>query len=241
MHECGHGLYEAGVAPNLERTPLGSIRSSAIHESQSRLWENMVGRGRAFTGALLPSVRENSGGVLRDLDHQTLFRAVNAVSPSTIRIEADEATYGLHIVLRFELERALLAGDLAVSDLPAAWNERMRDYLGIDVPSNAQGVLQDVHWSAGLFGYFPTYAIGNLIAGQLWEQAQSDIPDLDDQLAAHELQGLREWLREKVHRHGSRYTDAELMDQVVGGPITIGPFISYLKAKLGDVYGITFA
>jgi carboxypeptidase Taq len=241
MHECGHGLYEAGIAPNLERTPLGSIRSSAIHESQSRLWENMVGRGKPFTGALLSSVRENSGGLLRDLDHQTLFRAVNAVSPSTIRIEADEATYGLHIILRFELERALLAGDLAVSDLPGAWNDRMREYLGVEVPSNAEGVLQDVHWSAGLFGYFPTYALGNLIAGQLWERVRSDLPDLDEQLAAHELQGLREWLREKVHRHGSRYSDAELLDRVVGGPITVGPFISYLKAKLGDVYGITLA
>jgi carboxypeptidase Taq len=241
MHECGHGLYEAGIAPELQRTPLGSIRSSAIHESQSRLWENMVGRGRPFTGALLPHVRETSGGVLGDLDHETLFRAVNAVSPTTIRIEADEATYSLHIVVRFELERALLAGDLAVSDLPAAWNDLMREYLGIDVPSNAEGVLQDVHWSAGLMGYFPTYALGNLIAGQLWERARLDMPDLDAQLSAHELQGLREWLREKVHRHGSRYSDVELLEQVVGGPITIGPFISYLKAKLGDVYGITLA
>jgi carboxypeptidase Taq len=241
MHECGHGLYEAGVAPELERTPLGSIRSSAIHESQSRLWENMVGRSRAFTGALLPVVRAHSGGALTDLEHESFFRAVNAVSPSMIRIEADEATYGLHIVVRFELERALLSGDLGIADLPQAWNSLMHDYLGVDVPSDAQGVLQDVHWSAGLIGYFPTYAIGNLIAGQLWERVRSDIPDLDDQLASHELQGLREWLREKVHRHGSRYTDTELIDQVVGGPITIGPFISYLKAKLGDVYGITFA
>lgn len=241
MHECGHGLYEAGVAPELQRTPLGSIRSSAIHESQSRLWENMVGRSRAFVSALHPAVTTHSGGVLDDLDRETLFRAVNAVSPSTIRIEADEATYGLHIVLRFELERALLSGDLAVTDLPEAWNNRMRDYLGVEVSSDAEGVLQDVHWAAGLIGYFPTYALGNLIAGQLWEGVRSDIPDLDRQLAAHELQGLREWLRQKVHRHGSRYSDVELLDRVVGGPIRTGPFLSYLKAKLTDVHGTTFA
>ncbi|MDE3132346.1 MAG: carboxypeptidase M32 [Acidobacteriota bacterium] len=236
MHECGHGLYEAGVAPELQRTPLGMIRSSAIHESQSRLWENMVGRSRAFCGALVEPLIAHSGGTLAGLQPQALFRAVNAVRPSTIRIEADEATYGMHIVLRFELERAVLAGELTVAELPEVWNARMRDYLGVEVTSDSEGVMQDVHWSAGLIGYFPTYAIGNLIAGQLWERAHVDIPALDELLAAHALAPLREWLREQVHRHGSRFSDSELLAQVVGGPVRVAPFITYLRAKLGDVY-----
>lgn len=238
IHECGHGLYEAGIAPALERTPLATIRSSAIHESQSRLWENMVGRSRAFCAALTPAVIRHSGGALAGLQPEALFRAVNAVQPSLIRIDADEATYGMHIVLRFELERDLLAGDLGVNDLPEVWKARMRDYLGVEVTSDADGVMQDVHWSSGLIGYFPTYAIGNLIAGQLWERARADIPDLDDRLTVHELTSLREWLRERVHTHGSRYTDSELLARAVGGDVTVAPFIAYLKAKLGEVYGL---
>jgi carboxypeptidase Taq len=241
MHECGHGLYEAGVDPQLERTPLGTIRSLAIHESQSRLWENMVGRSRAFCDALAPALIEHSHGALTGLAPGALFRAVNAVEPSTIRIEADETTYGLHIVLRFELECRLLQGELSVADLPEAWNQRMRNYLGIAVPSHTEGVMQDVHWSEGLIGYFPTYAIGNLIAGQLWQRVRADIPDLDAQLADHELQPLREWLRERVHRHGSRFSDADLLARVVGGPIQVAPFIGYLRAKLGEVYEVDLA
>jgi carboxypeptidase Taq len=241
MHECGHGLYEAGIAPELQRTPLGTIRSSAIHESQSRLWENMVGRGASFSNVLAPELVGYSDGALIGLQPEQLFRAVNAVRPSTIRIEADESTYGLHIVLRFELERALISGELPVSDLPEAWNTRMREYLGVEVPSHAEGVMQDVHWSEGLIGYFPTYALGNLIAGQLWERVHDEVMDLEEQLAAGELHGLREWLRENVHRHGSRYTDSELLDRVVGGPVAVAPFIAYLKAKLSDVYELDFA
>ncbi|MGH2863008.1 MAG: carboxypeptidase M32 [Solirubrobacteraceae bacterium] len=241
MHECGHGLYEAGVDPALQRTPLGTIRSSSIHESQSRLWENMVGRGRAFCAALAPALVEHSPGALAGLEPDALFRAVNMVAPSMIRIEADETTYGLHIVLRYELERSLLTGDLEVADLPEAWNARMREYLGVEVPSNADGVMQDVHWSQGLVGYFPSYAIGNLIAGQLWERANEDISDLDDQLARHELAPLREWLRENVHRHGSRYSDSDLLARAVGQPVQVMPFINYLRAKLGDVYQLDLA
>jgi carboxypeptidase Taq len=241
MHECGHGLYEAGINPELQRTPLGTIRSTSIHESQSRLWENMVGRGRAFCTALTPAVVEHSRGALDGLEPDALFRAVNMVQPSTIRVEADETTYGLHIVLRFELERRLLSGDLEVADLPGAWNAKMREYLGIEVPSDAEGVLQDVHWSAGLVGYFPTYAIGNLIAGQLWDRVREDIPELDEQLGARELAPLREWLRENVHRHGSRYGDTELLDRAVGEPVRVEPFVSYLRRKLGDVYQLDLA
>ncbi len=238
MHECGHGLYESGIAPQLQRTTLGTIKSSAIHESQSRLWENVIGRSRAFADVLAPAVAELSGGALGGLAPEKLFRAVNAVQPSLIRIEADETTYGLHIVLRFELERLLLAQELEVGDLPEAWNAGMRNYLGVEVPCNADGVMQDVHWSAGLVGYFPTYAIGNLIAAQLWAALRADLPDVDGQLARGELAQVRGWLRERVHRHGSRYSDSELLGKVVGGPVQVTPLIDHLKAKLSDVYGV---
>ncbi len=241
MHECGHGLYEAGIAPELQRTPLGTIRSSAIHESQSRLWENMVGRSRAFCAALAPVLAEHARGALDGLAPEALFRAVNTVQPSTIRIEADETTYGLHIVARFELELALLGGALDVSDLPEAWNAKMAEYLGVEVASHDEGVMQDVHWSEALVGYFPAYAIGNLIAGQLWARIRRDIPELEDQLARADLWPLREWLREQVHRHGSRYGDRELLGRVVGEPVRVGPFIAYLREKLAEVYQLDLA
>ena len=163
---------------------------------------------------------------------------MNCVTPSLIRVEADEVTYGLHIVVRFELEQELVEGRLAVRDLPEAWNARYAEYLGVDVPDDAQGVLQDVHWASGLIGYFPTYALGNLIAGQLFARAYTDLPDLDAQLGAGELYGLREWLRENVHRHGAKFTTGELLPRVVGGPIAVGPFIAYLKGKLSQVYEV---
>jgi carboxypeptidase Taq len=241
MHECGHGLYEAGIAASLQRTPLGHGTSLTVHESQSRLWENLVGRSRAFSGVLTPRVVELSGGALDGLDANTLFRAVNKVTPSLIRIESDEATYGLHIVLRFELEQELLDGKLDPNDLPEAWNAKMREYLGVEVPRDADGVLQDVHWSSGLIGYFATYALGNLVAGQLWETVQRQVPDLDSQIASGDLAGLRSWLRENVHQHGAKFDTTTLLDRVVGGPIAVAPFVRYLKAKLSDVYGVTLA
>jgi carboxypeptidase Taq len=238
MHECGHGLYEAGIAPSLQRTPLGHAESLGLHESQSRLWENMVGRGRPFSGVLAPLIARRFGGAVARLDPDTLYRAVNRVHPSFIRVEADEATYNLHVVLRFELEQELIEGRLTVEDLPEAWNARFKAYLGLDVPDDARGVLQDVHWSMGAIGYFPTYALGNLIAGQLWQRAQVDIPDLDTRVAGGDLRSLREWLLEHVHRHGSKFAMPELLERVIGGPIAVQPFVGYLKAKLGDVYGI---
>ena len=233
MHECGHGLYEAGIAPSLDRTPLGQIESLGLHESQSRLWENCVGRGRAFSGVLAPLI-EKSLGV--SVDAPRLFRAVNRVHPTFIRVEADEATYGLHIILRFELEQELINGRLAVADLPAAWNELFKESLGLDVPDDARGVLQDVHWSIGAIGYFPTYALGNLIAGQLWERAHLELPDLEDSIASGDLSPLREWLAEKVHRHGAKYGAEELLQRIVGAPIEVRPFVSYLRTKLEDAY-----
>jgi carboxypeptidase Taq len=238
MHECGHGLYEAGIAASLRRSPLGSARSLGMHESQSRMWENMVGRGAPFCRVLaqrMPGLFDWSPG---DVDADSLFRSVNRVSPSLIRVEADEATYSLHVVLRFELEQELIEGALSVADLPEAWNARVQEYLGIEVPDDAHGVLQDVHWAAGLIGYFPTYALGNLIAGQVWERARRDLPALDDRIAEGDLAPLREWLREHVHRHGSKFTTAELLEREAGGPIRVGAFTGYLSRKLAEVYGL---
>jgi carboxypeptidase Taq len=233
MHECGHGLYEAGIAPSLDRTPLGQIESLGLHESQSRLWENCVGRGRAFSGVLAPLIEKDLGV---GMDARQLFCAVNRVQPTFIRVEADEATYGLHIILRFELEQELIGGRLAVADVPAAWNERFKETMGLDVPDDARGVLQDVHWSIGAIGYFPTYALGNLIAGQLWERAHLELPELEDSIAAGDLAPLREWLAEKVHRHGAKYGANELVRRIVGAPIEVKPFVSYLREKLEDAY-----
>jgi carboxypeptidase Taq len=235
MHETGHGLYEEGIADSLQRTPLGHAESLALHESQSRMWENMVGRGRAFSEVLAPMIATQFGV---ELTPDTLFRAVNKTTPSFIRVEADEATYGLHIVLRFEIEQEMIEGRIAVGELPEAWNSRFTEYFGLEVPDDANGVLQDVHWSGGSIGYFPTYALGNLIAGQLWERVNSDIPDLEQRIAAAELLPLREWLREHVHRHGAKFTTQELLERVVGAPIAVGPFVDYLKAKLSVVYGV---
>jgi carboxypeptidase Taq len=237
MHECGHGLYESGIAPALMRTPLGAAESLGMHESQSRMWENMVGRGQPFCRVLAPRIAALAGGDLGAIEERSLFAAVNRVKPTFIRVEADEATYALHIVLRFELEQQLIDGSLAVADLPEAWNARFADYFGIEVTDDADGVLQDVHWSSGMFGYFPTYALGNLIAGQLWERAHRDLPQLDDQLAAGELSPLREWLREHVHRYGAKFTTEELLQRQTGSEISVKPFVRYLRAKLSDVYG----
>jgi carboxypeptidase Taq len=208
-----------------------------MHESQSRLWENMVGRGRAFCDILAPRIAKLGGDRLAGIDADRLYRAVNQVRPSFIRVEADEATYGLHVILRFELEQALIDGTLTVRELPEAWNARFQEYFGLTVSDDADGVLQDVHWAAGLIGYFPTYALGNLIAGQLWERAHAEIPDLEDQIAAGQLGTLRDWLGRRVHRHGAKFTTGELLQRELGAPISVAPFVGYLRNKLRDVYG----
>ena len=241
MHECGHGLYEAGLPPSLRRSPLGAVESLGLHESQSRLWENMVGRGRAFANVLAPLLSETGVDRLAGVGADDLYRAVNQVKPSFIRVEADEATYGLHIILRFELEQALIDGTLTVRDLPEAWNARVQEYFGLTVPSDAEGVLQDVHWAAGLIGYFPTYALGNLIAGQLWDRAHVEIGDLEERIAAGELGPLRDFLGRHVHRHGAKFTTSELLERELGAPMSVAPFVDYLRNKLGDVYGIDLA
>jgi carboxypeptidase Taq len=232
VHEFGHGLYERQVDPALARTPAAGGASSAWHESQSRLWENMVGRSAGFWRWCHPRVREALGDDFAAVTWQEAQRAANAVRPSLIRVSADEVTYGLHIVLRFELELALVEGELPVAELPAAWNERTREYLGIEVPSDADGVMQDVHWSEGLFGYFPTYALGNVIAGQLWSLIVAELPDLDERIAAGDFAPLREWLGRRVHRLGRRRMPAELLDEAVGGPLDPQPYLDYLESKV---------
>ena len=234
MHEMGHGLYEAGVDPALERTPLGSGCSSALHESQSRLWENVVGRSLPFWRWFYPRVQAAFPERLDGVDVERFHRAVNRVRRSFIRVDADEATYGLHIVLRFELEQELLEGRLAVAELPEAWNARFREYLGIDVPEDRLGVLQDVHWSGGSFGYFPTYQLGNVISVQIWERVREALPDVEEQIERGEFGELGAWLREHVYRHGRKLTPRELLERVIGGPIDPEPYIRYLESKFGS-------
>ena len=236
LHEYGHGLYENGVDPALDGTPLGRPSSLGLHESQSRMWENLVGRGLPFWRRFHEMFGESFPGKLDGRGAEDFFRAVNKVERSLIRIEADELTYDLHILLRFELERELIDGKLEPRDLPAAWNERMRTYLGVEVPDDAHGVLQDVHWAAGNFGYFPTYSLGNVIAAQLWHAAREAMPDLDEQIEAGRFAPLREWLREHVHRHGRKYSAAEVVERATGRPIEVDPYVTYLTEKFRALY-----
>src|SRR5918999_626694 len=234
LHEFGHGLYEAAVDRHLFRTTLDDPVSLGVHESQSRMWENVIGRSRPFCAWLLPRLAETLPGALDGLDAGRLYRAVNTVQPSLIRTEADETTYNLHIVLRFELELALTEGTLSIDELPAAWDEGMQRLLGVEVPGPADGVLQDVHWSAGLLGYFPTYTLGNLIAAQLWDKLADDVPDVDDLLERGEFAPIREWLREHVHRHGRKFPQRELLRRVTDQDLRVEPFLRYLREKLAD-------
>ncbi|MBA2516940.1 MAG: carboxypeptidase M32 [Solirubrobacterales bacterium] len=232
LHEFGHGLYAAGTDPGLDRTTLDRPVSLGVHESQSRLWENLVGRSRPFCDWLLPKLRLTLGSRLGSLDASGLFRAVNAVSRSLIRVEADETTYNLHIVMRFELELALLEGELAVAELPDAWNARMVSLFGVEVPDDGAGVLQDTHWGIGAIGYFATYTLGNLMAAQLWPKVRSDLPDLDESIAAGDFAPLRGWLGEHIHRHGRKFALRELLAKVTGEELSPEPFLRYLRAKL---------
>jgi carboxypeptidase Taq len=234
LHEFGHGLYENGVGEALARTPLGKPASLGLHESQSRTWENLVGRSLPFWRCFFAHVQSAFPSQFAGVGAEEFHRAVNRVEPSLIRVEADELTYDLHVLLRFELEREIVGGELALEDLPEVWNERMRSYLGVEVPNDADGVLQDVHWAGGSFGYFPTYTLGNVIASQLWEAARAALPALDTQLEHGELAQLREWLREHVHRHGRKLSAQELVQNVTGGPIEVGPYMRYLHDKFAE-------
>lgn len=239
MHETGHALYEQGLPKDRHfGLPLGESISLGIHESQSRMWENLVGRSRAFWRFFLPQTKAMFAPTLDDVTEDQWVWAVNAVRPSLIRTEADEATYNLHIMLRFELEQALLRDEVSVGDVPAAWNERMRQYLGITPPNDAAGCLQDVHWAAGLQGYFPTYALGNLYAAQLFEQARKELGDLDAMFARGEFRPLLQWLRTNVHRHGKRYSARQLVKKVTGNDLSPDALMRHLARKAADLYGV---
>jgi carboxypeptidase Taq len=233
MHEYGHGLYEHQVDQELDRSPLASGVSLGLHESQSRMWENLVGRSLPFWRFFYPRLQDRFPAELGSVDLETFYRSVNQVQPSLIRIHADEVTYNMHIILRFELEQEIIGGRVALKDLPEEWNRRMWDYLGIEVPDDARGVLQDVHWSGGSMGYFPTYTLGNVMSVQIWERLKEDLPELDEQVERGEFRPLRDWLGEHLHRHGRKYTPAETLEKVVGGLIETGPYLRYLRDKHG--------
>jgi carboxypeptidase Taq len=236
LHEAGHGIYEAGVPAGLRRTPIGHPSSLGFHESQSRLWENWVGRSRAFTATLLPILREEFPGRFDAVTSEQLYRAANRSRPSLIRVEADEVTYNLHIALRFELELELIEGALDAADLAGEWNRRTREYFGIEVPDHARGLMQDVHWAAGLFGYFPTYSLGNVVAAQLWEAMADQLGDPEEMISGGELAALRRWLAERVHRHGARYLPSDLAERALGGQPDPAALLRRLRRKYGELY-----
>ena len=238
FHEAGHGMYEQGVDPAYARTPLSGGVSMGVHESQSRLWENLVGRSRLFWSHYYPRLQEVFPEALGDTGLEGFYRAINTVQPSEIRVEADELTYNLHILLRFELEVALFEGSLAIADLPEAWNAKMEDYLGITPQSTATGALQDVHWAAGLFGYFPTYTIGNVLSVQLFDTATEQRPEIENGIGNGEFEPLLGWLRNNVHQSGSKYEPEKLLEKVTGRGIDTAPYLRYLGEKFSDLYGL---
>jgi carboxypeptidase Taq len=238
MHEAGHALYEMGI-DKAEHfgTPMGASVSLGIHESQSRMWENQVGRSKAFWSYFFPQLKGMFREALEDVSLDDFYGAINFVTPSYIRVEADEATYNLHILLRFELERAMLSGDLPTADVPGEWNSRFKKYFGIEVDKDANGCLQDIHWASGAVGYFPTYTLGNLYSAQFFAAARSDIPGLTEQFERGQFDVLLSWLRKNIHHHGRRYRAADLAVKVTGKPLSHKPLIDYMKAKYGEIYG----
>jgi carboxypeptidase Taq len=238
LHEAGHGIYDQGLRPEQFGLPPGTYLSLGIHESQSRMWENLVGRSRAFWQHFFPRLQATFPAAVGDAKLDDIFWAINHVEPSLIRVEADEATYNLHIIIRFELEQALLKQDLAVSDLPTAWNEKYEQYLGVKPPTDADGCLQDIHWSAALIGYFPTYSLGNLYASQFFEQADRDLGGLAAMFARGEFDPLKSWLNQRIHQPGQCYSAGELVQHVTGKPLSPEPLMRHLRGKLGPLYGI---
>jgi carboxypeptidase Taq len=238
IHETGHGLYEQGLPAEYIGTALGTAAGMAAHESQSRLWENQVGRSRAFWQYWEPFYRQAFPSSLEAVSSDDLYLAINDVHPISIRVDSDEVTYNLHIILRFEIEKALFEDRLAVADLPGEWNALSRKYLGLEPSNNSTGCLQDVHWSGGAFGYFPSYCLGNMLAAQLWHAVNTEIPDLQNQFAAGEFSGLLSWLRDRVHSRGRHLNARSLAEKVTGAPLSPGPLMDYLTERYGSLYGI---
>ena len=237
IHESGHALYEMGFPPELRASCLADGASMAIHESQSRFWENVIGRGRPFWEGLFPVLRDFFPAQFAQASAAGCYRAVNEVRPSLIRVDADEVSYSLHIILRFELEKRLISGELAPEQLPRVWREYTREYLGLESETDADGVLQDIHWSMGSFGYFPSYALGNLYGLQFAEKLNGDIPGLESLIAAGQFEGLHEWLRDTIYCWGCRLEPAELLGKVTGSKLQAEPFLNYIEGKYTELYG----
>lgn len=238
MHECGHSMYEQGVGDSLDGTLLGNGTSLSVHESQSRTWENMVGRSKNFWHWAYPKLQAQFPGQFDDISLDDFYKAINKVSPSYIRVEADEATYNLHIMLRFEIEQKIIGGEVAVKDIPAMWNSMFNDFLGITPPNDSEGCLQDIHWSMGGFGYFSTYALGNLLGAQYYNQALKDAPSIPDDIRAGNFATLLKWQNANIHQHGRKFNTKELTQRITGEGINSQPYIDYLVAKFSDVYGL---
>jgi len=237
LHEAGHGMYEQGSPSNWDRTPLAGGVSLGLHESQSRLWENIVGRSRAFWSRFLPDLQATFPA-LAAFDTDGFYRAINKVEPSLIRVEADEVTYNLHILVRFEIESAILKNELAIADLPEAWNAKYEEYLGIRPTNNAEGCLQDVHWSGGAIGYFPTYSMGNLLSYQIWGALQKDVPDAEELIERGEFAPILGWLRENIYSQGRKYTPKELVLRATGKPMTAADYLDGLTSKYTSIYNL---
>jgi carboxypeptidase Taq len=238
LHEGGHALYEQGLPIEQYGLPCGEAISLGIHESQSRLWENMVGRSAIYWNHHFPKLQSQFPEALKDITANDFYKACNLVKPSLIRIEADELTYHFHVLIRFEIEKALIEGSLEVNEVPAAWNKKYKDYLGVEVSNDAVGCLQDIHWSHGSFGYFPTYSIGSFYAAQFFAAAEKQIPDLSMHLENGNMQPLLSWLRENIHQHGKRYSASELCQRITGEPLNVDYFIAYAKQKYGSLYSL---
>lgn len=238
MHEAGHGIYEQGLLEAHIGTPMGDSVSLGIHESQSRMWENQVGRSREFWVWVYPKLQEYFGDAVSKLSLDDVYGGANIVKPDFIRVEADEATYNMHIMIRFEIERAIMKGDLAVGDIPGVWNEKYKEYLDLVVPDDRRGCLQDIHWSMTSMGYFPTYTLGNLYCAQFFEKAFEDMPDMMSQFERGKFSHLKKWLNTNIHAHGQRYRAADLCVQVTGKPLSAEPLMRHLEGKLRPIYGL---
>jgi len=236
LHEAGHALYEQDLRREWMYQPVGSGASHGIHESQSRMVENIIGRSRGFWTYFLPKLKTMTGTTLADVTLDKFVHAINQVTPSKIRVEADEVTYGLHVIVRFNIERDLFAEKITVKELPEVWNEKYREYLGVKIENDSEGVMQDTHWAGGAFGYFPSYALGNIYGGQLLTRMEKDLPNWQTQLAKGNFTNLKQWLIDNVHSYGSLYDPQELIKKITGKELTVKPFLEYLNAKYSKLY-----
>lgn len=237
LHESGHALYEQNLSPEWLYQPIGTSSSLGFHESQSRLIENVIGRSRAFWKYFLPKLTDLSGDIFSDVNLDTFVFAINQVKPSKIRVDADEVTYGLHIIIRFEIERDLMEDKITVAELPEVWNQKYKDYLNIDVEHDSEGVMQDIHWAGGSIGYFPTYALGNIYSGQILNQMRKNIPNWRNQISRGNFHSIGKWLSEKIHRNGNLYDPNELIEKITGEEINIAHHLNYLNEKYSQIYG----